>query len=193
MKNFEKHEKEVMELVGKHYNIAVENGIVKHCIDADCNECDLLALDENCGLELIKWLYQDDVEPSSERKAGQDEAWKLARKIASDPPEGFTTEEYEEIFGFKAFFESVFKNYTYAEVVEKIKKWEEWEKKDKIKIGDVVTYEGIIGVVTEVDGKCYSVLDGNGYSRTCHASMCVKTGRTLPVQDWLRQIEGEEL
>lgn len=122
------------------------------------------------------------------RKAGQNEAWEMARKIYCDGVDGgFDLENMVDIFG-ECNLTKVFRDHSYNEVAEKVKIWEE----KGIEPGDVVRCNSIYGVVLNCNRRYCSVLTSEGYNRTWEVKKCVKIGRALPVQDWLRQIDGEE-
>lgn len=55
MKNFEKFEKEIMEIVKKGYNIAIQNGLPIRCEDIRCVKCDCSGT-EKCREEKQKWM-----------------------------------------------------------------------------------------------------------------------------------------
>ena len=119
------------------------------------------------------------------RKQGQNEAWELARRIDSISGEGYIPAVVlDEIFNTTCT-EEILKNFSYAEAAEKVKAWEE---KNAIKVGDVICSSGNIGVVVDCVPNFYRVVSPKGYSQFWGAKDCTKTGRTLPIMDWLRQI-----
>lgn len=123
------------------------------------------------------------------KKAGQDEAWELARKIVLTKAHGgFPCSQVKEMFGNNSEHKIMLEN-TYAEAAEKVKNWE-----NRIKVGDVVRITDCYGyglVLKMHDGHVTGITDGgNAFYRK--NENVFKTGRTLPVEDWLKQIGGEE-
>lgn len=75
---------------------------------------------------------------SEGKEEGQNEAWDLARKILELPSKGgYTPVELVEIFGTDAvpYIHDLIRRYTYQEVADKVKKWEETAN---IRVGDVL-------------------------------------------------------
>jgi hypothetical protein len=56
MTNFEKYQKEILNIVSKQ-SLAVKEGKPAPCDDTNCNECILNV--KQCGREIIKWLYAE--------------------------------------------------------------------------------------------------------------------------------------
>lgn len=56
MTNFEKYQKEILNIVSKQ-SLAVKEGKPASCDETNCNECMLDV--RQCGRELIKWLYAE--------------------------------------------------------------------------------------------------------------------------------------
>lgn len=123
------------------------------------------------------------------RAEGQEEAWKLARKIVSDIYHGgYNSDELKEIFGY-FIYQNIWEDNTYPEAAAKVAEWE--RQKEKICVGDVVEFEGSYGVVVGV-GECY--IKGFTSDWTPFQFMkkdCTKTGRHIDVDAWLKQI-GEK-
>lgn len=93
------------------------------------------ALDGNPKLYTSEVL---DKERQAGEQAGQNEAWDLARKILKLPGlGGYTDQELCEIFNFGAVpvISDLIRRYTYQEVADKVKKWEETAN---IRVGDVL-------------------------------------------------------
>ena len=59
MKNFEKFEKEIMEIVREGYNIAIQNGLPIRCQDILCAECDCHGTGRTCKDEKRKWMESE--------------------------------------------------------------------------------------------------------------------------------------
>ena len=61
MKNFEKYEKEILEITNKGRNFTVtKNGEIKSCEEISCsNECAFYTRESPCMQKKIKWLYKE--------------------------------------------------------------------------------------------------------------------------------------
>lgn len=127
-------------------------------------------------------------EAEAARKLGQEEAWELARKILQ-PTAGYPKNKI-----IKSAMSMMICNFTYAEASERIQSIE--ESKTPIKAGSVVIVEHKNGieekaVITKViaDGK-YAMVKIDGLTDVIDQkdAAIIKTGRTLPVKDWLRKI-----
>ena len=119
----------------------------------------------------------------SARAAGQEEAWKLAWKIAYD---GYRNNELKEIFG-SVCLDDIF-NLTYTEAAEKVAEWE--RKKEEICVGDVVTFYEKFGVVTHIDNKIRGITE-SGLDFSVFKENCTKTGRHIDVASMLAQIGSD--
>lgn len=118
MTNFEKYKDKIIELKNQGLDLAMWDGKLMSCDEISCRGCDFEKNDD-CHANVIAWLYEDDGEPSAERKAGQDEAWELARRIYCYGPDGeFDMEDMIDIFGY-CNLTRVFCEYSYQEVAEK--------------------------------------------------------------------------
>ena len=125
---------------------------------------------------------------------GQNEAWELARKITCQPINGgFKQSEFEEIFD-EGYISNVFENYTYPEAAAKVAEWE--NAKEEIKVGDVL--EGIYDnevkcIVTNLcpDNMAYLVFD-DGIAGVYELDNFKKTGRHIDIDNFLKQIGGEQ-
>lgn len=132
----------------------------------------------------------------NERAAGREEAWKLAGKIFDISDGGYSIKELEKVFGTDSIYEC-FINLTYAEAAAKVEAYE--KKNKKLNVGDVVECmeKGEEYVVTCIadDFRSWNVAinkRGDYIAFKSETSGVKKTGRTLPVSDWLKQIGGEE-
>lgn len=191
MTNFERN-KEKLKKICKHKN---KIGLLL-CDHIACKGCDHYEdSDIDCDIRALLWLLEDDGEPSQDRLAGQNEAWELAQKIVKSECEGgLSDKEQTAIFGSVSCWRPIANN-TYAEAAEKVRAWEESKEP---KIGD--EYFSKLSeskfIVTKVDASAVYVIwtDGSTGAITfdVFGKHYVKTGRTLPVEDWLRQIGGEE-
>ena len=128
------------------------------------------------------------------RLAGQNEAWKLARKIARQPISGgYKRSEFEEIFGC-GYISDIFENYTYQEAAAKVEAWE--KAKEEIKVGDVFQDDdGNNAIVTSIKGNTIYYMWDDGDTRSGFAEDVkkhfTKTGRHIDIDSFLKQI-GEE-
>ena len=128
------------------------------------------------------------------RLAGQNEAWKLARKIARQPISGgYKRSEFEEILGC-GYISDIFENYTYQEAAAKVEAWE--KAKEEIKVGDVFQDDdGNNAIVTSIKGNTIYYMWDDGDTRSGFAEDVkkhfTKTGRHIDIDSFLKQI-GEE-
>lgn len=123
------------------------------------------------------------------RLAGQNEAWELARKITCQPINGgFNRSEFEKIFGY-GYISDIFEKYKYTEAAAKVAEWE--RQKEEIKVGDVVSREGLYGVVKSVSDDWLNGITASGISFQWLKRKCTKTGRHIDIDSFLKQI-GEE-
>ena len=123
------------------------------------------------------------------RLAGQNEAWELARKIASTAG-GLSSSELVEIFN--AFLpRDILSENTYPEAAAKVEAWE----KATIKRGDEVEKNDLRDarfIVTFTNGKLMSGVTQSGLvfsnekTKDWH-----KTGRHIDIDSFLKQIRGE--
>ena len=97
----------------------------------------------------------------NEYQRGLDDAWEAARKIVCD--EGIDMNTLCTIFR-RGCSDSVIRDYSAAEAIEKLKAYEEKQKADdEIKVGDEVRHDrGWTAVVTSIDNVGFSVMDYNG-------------------------------
>lgn len=146
-------------------------------------------LAENAELKKDLEYYHtgtDTCDIESARAAGQQEAWKLAQKIALyERDGGFSIDELEEIFETQ-YWTDVFL-LTYSEAAAKIT---EWERKNEICVGDVVTFHGNCGLVTFI-GQNIKGISKSGLAFITCKEECTKTGKHIDVNAWLAQIGGE--
>lgn len=197
MTNFEKNKDKIKEILSQGSDIAIVNGTLEKCGNADCDQCDFYVGNYNCVMNLLNWLDEDDGEPSPEisaaRKAGQDEAWELACRLFVH----LTGHEIDEIYGNNWSLSQII-SMGYTRNDEKVK---EWEENNKFHVGDVVKTRknpddcGNMVVIDAEDAYKNGVLVVYGKlfcKRTFSVNQLVKTGRTVPVLDWVCQIEKEE-
>ena len=123
------------------------------------------------------------------RADGAEAAWELARKITCQPINGgFNRSEFEKIFGY-GYISDIFEKYKYTEAAAKIAEWE--KERDEIKVGDVVSREGLYGVVKSVSDDWLNGITASGISFQWLKRKCTKTGRHIDIDSFLKQI-GEE-
>ena len=124
------------------------------------------------------------------RAEGQNEAWELARKIASTAG-GLSSSELVEIFN--AFLpRDILSNNTYPEAAAKVA---EWEKAKEIKVGDVLedmASSKVKCVVTNIypSNMAYLVFS-DGSAGIHELENMKKTGRHIDIDGFLKQIGGE--
>lgn len=65
MKNYEKYDKEIKEILDEGFDIAVIKGKVKKCSESDCFDCafDFGNSDGSCKLGFYNWLFKEYIEP----------------------------------------------------------------------------------------------------------------------------------
>ena len=119
------------------------------------------------------------------RVVGQNEAWNLARKIFS-----MEANDIEDIFIKTGAWNlgTVLDDYTYQEAAAKVAEWE--NEKDEIKVGDVVSREGLYGVVKSVSDDWLNGITASGISFQWLKRKCTKTGRHIDIDSFLKQIGG---
>ena len=125
------------------------------------------------------------------RLAGQNEAWELARKIFD-----METNDIEDIFITEDAWNlgTVLNNYTYQEAAAKVAEWE--KAKEEIKVGDVledVASSNVKCVVTNMypDNMAYLVFS-DGSAGMHELENMTKTGRHIDIDNFLKQIGGEQ-
>ena len=121
------------------------------------------------------------------RLAGCNEAWELARKVASTAG-GLSSSELVEIFN--AFLpRDILSENTYPEAAAKVEAWE--RQKEEIKVGDVVSHEEKYGVIISEGTICFRGFTDDGTPFEWYKERCTKTGRHIDIDSFLKQI-GEE-
>lgn len=120
------------------------------------------------------------------RLAGQNEAWELAKKCML-----MTDREREAIFG--SGHNALYGVLTYFDYKHAATKVAEWEKaKEEIKVGDVVSREGLYGVVKSVSDDWLNGITASGVNFQWFKRKCTKTGRHIDIDGFLKQIRGEQ-
>lgn len=121
---------------------------------------------------------------------GQDEAWDAANWIGNH----LDLLERLDIFGVQDAF-VIFERNTATQAIAKIKAWEESKA---IHVGDVVEYFNeddnihAIGAVITVNGQLYGVVTADGNTAIWYKSNTHKTGRSVDVEGFLKQIGGTD-
>lgn len=121
---------------------------------------------------------------------GLNDAWKLARKIQLPKSKGgFSAESLEDMFGAYNYELEILENFSATEAMEKVQAW-----KTKVHVGDVVMDEsGKLCVVTyNEENIMTTVLRENGATGVFPYGVLTKTGRTLDVAGFLKQIGDAE-
>lgn len=121
------------------------------------------------------------------RADGAETAWELARKIFD-----METNDIEDIFIEEDAWNlgTVLNDYTYQEAAAKVAEWE--KAKEEIKVGDVVSREGVYGVVKSVSDDWLNGITASGISFQWLKRKCTKTGRHIDIDGFLKQIGGNE-
>lgn len=127
------------------------------------------------------------------RAEGQNEAWELARKIASTAG-GLSSSELVEIFN--SFLpRDILSENTYPEAAAKVSQWE--KAKEEIKVGDVyMSRVGNYFVIYDIDHEkgiakiLWSDLSNSARELDDIKEYYIKTGRHIDIDSFLRQIGG---
>ena len=123
---------------------------------------------------------------------GAEAAWELARKI-NDMDIYDTEEIFIEVGAFH--LGNVLENYTYPEAAAKVAEWE--KRKEEINIGDVIRINednDFYGLVINInpESRIAFVVSENRSLSFISLECCIKTGRHIDVDSFLKQIRGEE-
>lgn len=129
------------------------------------------------------------------RLKGQEEAWDAAKKIMlKEADGGLSVNDLVEMFGKDYSVQGrnvIFKKYTAAEAIKRIN---EWEESKVIHVGDVVKHKtkDLCGAILVKTDSYYSVVwqDGSIMGYSIDDDTFTKTGRTVDVAKFLKQIEG---
>ena len=144
----------------------------------------------------ITRLLKENAELKSARAEGQQEAWKLAKKIAlAEIFGGYKVNELEEIFG-SIHLDCIF-DLTYTEATTKVAEWE--RKKEEICVGDVLLSKTIptkcivISFEKLENTACILWKDGSSGKRNINElKKDFKKIGHIDVASMLAQIGGEE-
>lgn len=123
---------------------------------------------------------------------GAEAAWELARKIND-----MDIYDTEEIFIEAGAFHlgNVLENYTYPEAAAKVTEWE--KAKEEIKVGDVIRINedsDFYGLVINInpESRIAFVVSENRSLSFISLECCIKTGRHIDVDSFLKQIGGQK-
>ena len=121
---------------------------------------------------------------------GAEAAWELARKIND-----MDIYDTEEIFIEAGAFHlgNVLENYTYPEAAAKVTEWE--KAKEEIEVGDVIKINedsDFYGLVINInsESRIAFVVSENRSLSFISLECCIKTGRHIDVDSFLKQIGG---
>lgn len=115
-----------------------------------------------------------------------EEAWEISKKLFAD----FSGTELDEIFGEEWSFNKIMELSPYKAKA----KIDEWER-NNIQVGDVVSHQGMKGVVTRMEQGFVQILTSFGTAPTytdAAIKRLVKTGKHIDIQSVLEQIGKEE-
>ena len=135
---------------------------------------------------------QHEVEYNQAFNQGAEAAWELARKIND-----MDIYDTEEIFIEAGAFHlgNVLENYTYPEAAAKVAEWE--KAKEEIEVGDVIRINedsDFYGLVINInpESRIAFVVSENRSLSFISLEYCIKTGRHIDVDSFLKQIGGEQ-
>ena len=126
---------------------------------------------------------------------GAEAAWELARKIVSDIYHGgYNSDELKEIFGY-SLYQNIWEDNTYPEAAAKVAQWE--KAKEEINIGDVIRINednDFYGLVINInpESRIAFVVSENRSLSFISLECCIKTGRHIDVDSFLKQIGGKQ-
>ena len=135
---------------------------------------------------------QHEVEYNQAFNQGAEAAWELARKIND-----MDIYDTEEIFIEAGAFHlgNVLENYTYPDAAAKVAEWE--KAKEEIEVGDVIRINedsDFYGLVINInpESRIAFVVSENRSLSFISLEYCIKTGRHIDVDSFLKQIGGEQ-
>ena len=133
-----------------------------------------------------KRIYEHEIYPIEKTyNDGINDAWEVAKKLAN-----MDIKYIEELFAEWDFTE-IMNNHTFAEIAEKIRKWEDARE---IHVGDVVKLDnGAIGaVISQVYKNAYCIIDSNAMIKTYDVDEFTKLKRSVDIKGLLKQIGGAD-
>ena len=160
--------------------------------DSPCTSCEAYKRGLEDGKKSHGGLLADA--SSAEYQRRLDDTWAAAKKVVLCADEGgLSIEELNEIFDC-CTIQQVFRKYTVSEVIEKLKAYEEKQKKeDSIKVDDEVEHEvtGLKYIVTRIDKNSITLLysDGSTTVVTTGKSYLKKTGRRFDIERILEEMK----
>jgi len=127
--------------------------------------------------------------PNTPAPMTAEEVWELVKRLNAPmkPDEIFKFYNFLDVNGFA----EIFQKYTPQEAKAK---FEEWESK-QIRVGDVVSHQGLKGVVTRTEQGFVQILTSFGTAPTytdAAIKRLVKTGKHIDIQSVLEQIGGDK-
>lgn len=136
-----------------------------------------------------RFVAEDLTKTNELYNKGLNDAWELAKKIVESPSNGgYTGNELVEIFGI--LNKPVLDACTPQEAIAKVK---EYEERDEIKVGDVVTVKGcdIKGLVTRVDGyNIYRLFRDGSCNGSVDKENLEKTGKHFDsIDEFMRSVD----
>ena len=153
----------------------------------------------NNYLSTLENLVRKDIteQVDDAHRQGLEDAWEYAKKIVLNPDDGgLGLSELNEIFGFYTL-QSIFKNYTVQQAIEKLKAYEKEQKaNDEIKVGDEVINNttGSKGILLEPETKdmLATVIIPSQRWRTFNSrhSNLKKTGKHYNIEGLLKVMNG---
>ena len=166
--------------------------------DKDINEsmkhiCDVVQkrIDEayqrgfNDGKEYA--LDESDMREAVSYQRGLDDAWEAARKISLMPPD-----EIEKVFPGAAKYNRYNLGYSGVEAIEKLKAYEEKQKADELKAGDIVYLSGDKYIVSYINDDGCADLIYLGCGSTCERvspDCLTRTGKHYDIDKILEEMK----
>ena len=150
-------------------------------------EIDPTASDESCYKVVANgdyWWYSETMLESCEPKTyerGLSDAWELAKRVAT-----LNSSDRREVFG-TVYTNDVFVRFSYKEAFEIIS---EYDKKEKISVGDVVRINesGYNSVVMKIKDDKASLRYDDGSEVEWSVNALIKTGKHIDIEGLLRKI-----
>lgn len=177
----------------KHCKLEHDDLQCHGCPGEDGNYCKFMGFGDNVDIPVdlidcaIGYLDVPD---------GEEEAWKLAQKIAAPVNSGgLSAEELYGIFG-TVFTSDIFSDNSFSEAADKMRAYKDKVEREDINIGDEVVFGdkkqmAVVACVGQVgDKKWIRVIDSQGLSYSVIASDCKKTGRHFDEMEQLLKLIG---
>lgn len=146
------------------------------CLNAGCDGCSYLSKDGTC-LDYSGNLDKEIIghlESNLDYNNGMNDAWEIAREVCRMDGRDFCD-------CFKCDdIDTVFMNNTADEIREIIKKYKE---KNKIIVGDIVYYNGIQGMVIDIEKDMLRLLNENRIIEFISCLKVTKTGKHIDLNE----------